>query len=519
MKAKFKSNKSFDDTKDTSQRAPKPDELIDVLKFPPNDWVQMRFVGPVVAQGKHWLKGTTKAGKEISFPKDCLAFDPQTEDHDSTKECPYCDIDSEKVRFSKSYYGNAIIRQLQEDEPSKKVKPSASEEETGFKKKNSKAWTPVRGVYLTSTLARELKKLGALNRHKDKKTGETKAFPLSHSRYGCDVSILHDPDSKTPTNAYSVQKGDKSPLTEEENEYLMWNIEELSHVEKLADAKKEVERWAKQNGEDGGSSKKGKKKIDLEDEDEMEDDEDDEDLDTKKKPKGKAKPAAKGKKKPADDEDDDFADEDEEVEDEEEEEEEDEAPKKGKKPVKKKADLNDDDDLDDEEEEDEDEKPVKKGAKKPTKLAAKGKKKPSDDEEEDDDLDEDEEEEDEEDDDPPPKKGAKKPVKKPVKKPAKKSRDEEDEEDEEEEEDDEEDDDPPPKKGAKKPVKAPAKKKKPADDEDEEEEDDDDLDEDEDEEEDDDPPPKKKVVKKAPAKKAAKKKKPADDEDEEDEDD
>lgn len=510
-KAKFKTQKTFDDTKGgAGNKAPRVDELTDLLKLPPNEWITLRFVGPTVSYGIHWIKTKKQDGKETSFPAVCLSYDPETEETDSTRECPWCDAENELIRFGPEYYSNAIVRSLQEDEPSKKSKPTEEEAESGFKKKGSKTWTPVRAVRLTRTLVRELKKLGALNRVKDKKSGETKAYPLSHPKYGCDINIMYDPNEKTPAKKYMVQKGERTALTEDEQEYLMQPIEDLQKPDSLKEANKSFERWAEKM--DVGA-KKNKKKSKDEDED---DDSDDEDEDEDEAPKGKGKkaPAAKkGKSKDededdedSDDSDDDEDDEDDkpakkkagkkasksddedEDEDDEDDEDEDDEPKSKKKPAGKKSKKDDDDEDDDEDEDeddDEDEKPSKK-----SKAKSKGKK--GDDE--DDDLDD----EDDEDEDEKPKKGAK------AAKGKKKSKDEDEDDDDL---DDDDEDEP-------KSKKKPAKKSKKDDDD----EDDEDLDDDEDE--DDEPKAKKGKDKKKskPAAKGKKSKKDDDDEDDLDDD-
>jgi hypothetical protein len=502
-KAKFKTEKTFDDTKGgAGNKAPRVDELTDLLKLPASEWITLRFVGPTVSYGIHWIKTKKQDGKETSFPAVCLSYDPETEETDSTRECPWCDAESELIRFGPEYYSNAIVRSLQEDEPSKKQKHTEEEKESGFKKKGSKSWTPIRAVRLTRTLVRELKKLGALNRVKDKKSGETKAYPLSHPKYGCDINIMYDPNEKTPAKKYMVQKGERTALSDEEQEYLMQPIEDLQKPDSLKESNKSFERWAEKM--DVGA-KKNKKKSKDEDEDDEDSDEDDED----EAPKGKGKkgPAAKkGKPKDDDDEDDEDSDSDDDEDDDEDEkpakkkagkkasksdddededdedsddDEDDEPKSKKKKPAGKKSKKDDDDeDEDEDEDDDEDEKPSKK-----SKAKAKSKK----DEDEDDDLDDDDDEDDE------PKKGAK------VKK---KSKDED--EDDDLDDDDDEDDEPKSKKKA-------SKKSKKDDDEDE-----DDLDDDDDE---DDEPKAKKGKDKKKSKPAKGKKSKKDDDDEDDLDD
>ena len=382
MKAKFKSDKNLEDSKSLDSRAPKVDELVDILKLPPNEWVSLRFVGPTIAYGVHWMETLRKDKKTLTkFPKPCLSFDRDTEEHDSTKPCPWCDHDhGTSVSFGKDFYTNVIVRSLQEDEPSKKGKPTTAEDKSGFKEKGSKAWTPARVFRVSSSVVRELKKLGSLNLHKNK-DGDKKVFPLSHPKYGCDISIMFDPNEKTSAKKYTIQKGDKSPLTEDEQECLLWDIETLMEPEDLKTANKNYEKW--------DESFNGKKSKDDEEEDDEEDDEEDE-------PKAKAKKSKKSK-----DEDD----------------EEDEPKSKSKKSKDNDDEDNDDDDEEDDEEEDEQKAKSKKSKSKKSKKS----KSKDEDEDDDSDLDFDEDEEDDEDE---PK------AKKSKSKKSKKSKDEDEEDDE-----------------------------------------------------------------------------------------
>jgi hypothetical protein len=446
LKAKFRSKKTINDIKG-DDRDPMLSDFVELFQFPNQKWVRLRFVGPLVPYGGHWIDTKKKDGSRGAFWKQCLAFDADTESMDSTKECPWCDDDSEKedakgnakrlVGTSNDYYTNAIIRNYQDNEPEKKRKHTEEEKESGWKDKNSDSWTPVRVIRLTRSLVRELKRLSSLNVHKDS-TGEKKMFPISHKKYGVDVKIMYDKDEKTPAKKYTVQITETlKPLTEEEREYLLWKLEDLIKPAKLDKAREDHEKWLERM--ELGSGKKKKKAKDEDDDDEDEDtpkkkkkakdedddfDEDDEDTPKKKKKKVEDEDddeeeddeAPKKKKKKAKDEDDDedFNDDEDtpkkkkKVEDEEDDEEE--TPKKKKKTKDEDDDFDDDDEEEtpkkkkkkakDEEEDDEEETPKKK-------------KKKAKDEEDDEDLDFDDDDEDE--------------------KPKKKKKVEEEEEDDEEE--------------------------------------------------------------------------------------
>lgn len=519
------------------EKRSKPDERVAVYKFPKNKWVRLRLLTGMVTTAGYWVTTKKKDKTEGRFFAPCNSYDYDTHDRDDNKVDPWRDAAAELneysedkanskkvISFQKTFWIGAIIRSEQDNAPANQPQHTKAERETGFKDKDSDSWTPVYAVRMTKTLVERIQGLRGTNTHFNKKSGETKSYHMSDEKYGCDLMIKFDPDASTPANMYDVQKGDRTPLTEEERGFLLQNLELLIDEPMDEDELiRDFESWAKRNDvEIGNMSIKGikkskakdeevkKKKAKIVDED-LDDEEDDED----EAPAPKKKPA-KPSKKPAkvvdededEDEDDDLDDEDEdekpvkkpskkpvkkpvdededEEDDEEEEddlddEDEDEAP--AKKPVKKPAkkpvdeDEEDDDDLDDE---DEDEEEEVKPAKKPAKPAKKPAKKPvdedEDDEDEDDDLDDEEEEE---------VKPSKKPAKKPVKKPV--DEDEDEDEDDEDDEDEEED-----VKPAKKPSKAPAKKpvKKPVD-----EDEDDDIEDDEDEDEEEVKPAKKPVKK------------------------
>jgi hypothetical protein len=356
LKAKFKSKKTEVDTKDGGDKKPRIGDIVDLLKFPSKKWTKMRTTGPIVPYGGHWVDTIKKDGSKGRFWVQCLAFDSEIEGLDTTKECPWCDAQDKRINFRIDYYQNAIIRDLQEAEPKRKPDFTEKEEESRFKEKDSDSWTPIKVVRLTPSTVREMKRHAAENRHKSKKTGETKAWPLSHDHWGCDVKVFYDKD-ETPAKQYSVSINveKNTPLSEEEQEYLRWNIEDIIKPDSLERARKEFERWLEKMGkkkkkddddEDDDSDNKKKKKSDDDDDDDEErsekkssrDDDDDDDTSSKKK------------KKSSDDEDDDsgssWADDDD-----------DEKPKK-----KKKSDDDDDDDKSSDDDDDDEPKKKKKAS-------------------------------------------------------------------------------------------------------------------------------------------------------------
>lgn len=336
MLAKFKRSTSFNDVS-TADRS-RIDDTWEVLTLPKEKWVSVRFVGPISGYGVHWIEILTKRGKTTRIPKYCLAYDPDSNTRDSTKDCPYCELES--ADYSREFYVNAIIRDLQEDEPSRKAKHTEDEAQSGFKDKNSKSWTPVRVVRLPVSLITKLNRLSDLNRVKSK-DGNSKSYDLSHEKYGCDVFIQYNPEA-SGTDKYNANLGQRSPLTEEEMNYLLWDIEDKAPLESVEEARREAKSLASKavehDEDDEDSAAKGKKH--KSNASFYDDDEDD-------LPKSKA---AKKKPAPVDDDDDDddgyYDDNDE-----------DDAPQK-KSPAKKKPAP-----VDDDEDDEDDVQPVKSKSK------------------------------------------------------------------------------------------------------------------------------------------------------------
>ena len=414
-------------------RAPGMADIAAVYKFPEKKWVQIRLLPGMQPEACYWVTTKKKDGKIAKFMAPCVSYDPAAQERDSTIYDPWRDLqlkeaslikagdmakEEAKVQYASHFWMQAVVRSEQKKQPSKLPKPSKEERSSGFKSKDSDSWTPVYVVKVGRGLAGKLKELKGLNTVESKKTGSIQAFAVNDAKYGRDIRVLYD-SSKAPADQYQVQLGEKrTPLTDEELEYLKWDMEGIVIEADPKAVKADYESWASRNGI---KTKKGKQ---VDDEDDAEDDED---ADEKPAKKSKGKPSKKAKDEDFDD--DDFDDEDDD-------DDEDEKPakkSKGKPAKKSKNDFDDeDDDFDDE---DEDEKPAKKSKGKPAKKA----KDDFDDEDEDDDLDLDDEDEDEDEDE--------KPAKKSKGKPSKKAKDEDDDFDDF---DDEDEDEKPAKKSVKK---------------------------------------------------------------------
>jgi hypothetical protein len=265
----------------------RPSDLVEFVKLG-EKYTQLRIVGETFMYGGHWVKTKKKDGTMAQFYTPCSAFDPETAKRDSTKDCPWCKHEEQAAkgeslsRFSVDAYTNVIVRKAQRSRPEELDDPTDEESESGFK--------VIRGI-------RELKEL---NVHEV--DGDSQAFGLSHPKYGCDFLLKKDVKAPSPSQMYSVQKGDHKPVNKEERKYLTYDLSDLQEYPSEEEAKGEFKRWAEKmlkkskspsqeaGDEDESPAPKKKKPLSL--------DEDDEEEDT---------PPPKGKKKaaPVDDEDED----------------------------------------------------------------------------------------------------------------------------------------------------------------------------------------------------------------------
>ena len=453
--------------------------------------------GSVTTAGVHYLPLFNKDGEPVpskwnkneqaTKPVYCLAWDFENARPDPDKDCPYCNA---KLPLREESYVEVISRSAEDAMPdAKKIKPSAKEQKTGIKDNdNDASFTPVRVWRLTTSLVGSLQKLETLN--KRKVDGKSQPVPIDDPEFGCDVFVSYD-SSASPSQRYSIQKDERTPLTEGEEDYLVWDVASLianKCTNSEETAKKDVERYLKFSGEeadveddeddsddDGYNPEKGDRVHVVTDDDEeytgtvvkntdktlvIEDDEDGEkvtiswvDIETcepakAKKTKAKAKrrddddddededesPRSKSKSKAKSKFDDDEEDEEEDDDEEDEEEDddysdddEDEAPRGKSKSAKSKKPAPWDDD--DEDDEDDEDEPRRKAKSKS--KPSKSKRPVDDDEDEDDEEDEDEDGEDEEEEDAPRSKSKSKSKSKPASKAKKRYAFDDDDDDDE----------------------------------------------------------------------------------------
>ena len=362
--------KSFSKLKPSNgrEKLPRMEDLVDVLTLKEKAWTTIRILpGGVLSLGVHWVKTRNKDGKEINFKKLCLGWDSEQERSDVDK-CPYCaapGVDGP----TQEYWVQVIDRYEQEQEPARKPKPTEKELRSQRKDKDSRTWTPVKCLRMPPSLVRKIMQLEEINIVK----GERKE--VTDEKYGFDVQMYYDPQA-AGGDKYNVQKGDRTPLTDEEKDYLTWDLNDKTLTpESYDDAVAEVERLQEREEK---ASRKSRRNENQDDDYSLDDDEDEDDY--RPKAKGSKATSKARRSQPRDEDDYDVDDDDEE----------DEPPrkvpsaKKAAKPVKKPQRVVEEDDDDDDED---DYKPRKKSSQGPKRAQKVEEVEEEDDEFDDDELD------------------------------------------------------------------------------------------------------------------------------------
>ena len=261
---KYAAGSDLKDVELPGGNAPRVESMVDMADFSDGEWHQVRLWPGVFGLATMWLDVKKKDGSYTQIPRSLLNFDIQRASFDDKKECPYYNHRNDVTcrgepggQINVHYYCNVLDRAVQDAEP-KKVKISKGEKASGFKEKGSKSWTPLRVARFPRTVIGKLMKLQELNRQKGK------SYPLSDAIHGHDIYVYYNKDA-APANMWDVQLDTRgsTKLTEEEQSYLMWDIEKvLSDIqgqESLAEAEKWMKRHLNPDVESTKSAKKGKK--------------------------------------------------------------------------------------------------------------------------------------------------------------------------------------------------------------------------------------------------------------------
>lgn len=259
---------SQDNFKDESR--PKLHELVKMADYKKheNEFNAYRFVGnltpiaqiwiPIYKDGKPMISEKTK--KAIEIPFYATNYDYKTGKFIEDRKCPFIELANymnqfreKPIRVSESKLAQAINRAVQEENSDdqgrfrKRGQVTQSEKATRFKDSmDSACRTPVEVHTLGYMLGQDFSSILALNKVKVKDAAgnvKTVVKSIADPKYGCDVQIKFDSKNKTSKKT-AAQKGDKSPLTPEEQSFLLWDLDKAiaKLVLKPAEAKAEASR-------------------------------------------------------------------------------------------------------------------------------------------------------------------------------------------------------------------------------------------------------------------------------------
>lgn len=246
-----------------NSRAPRLEELVDMVDLPDKEFLQVRLVGPITSYAEHWFDIKKRDGGKARLRKTCLNFNPDTGEAED-RGCPYC---AAGMKSSTKFLGNVIVRELEQTEPRNKppLRPSEQVVKTlgiagdpysikaHLKAKGSKSWTPVRVLRAPPTLVNILKSLTTLNKH----GGEPRE--LSDPKYGRDVMVKYD-SKAAGTSKYAATIGNDppAPLSNTERRYLMYDIFGIVVAETQQEAERDWQRlsaqWIPEKGEGDSDS-------------------------------------------------------------------------------------------------------------------------------------------------------------------------------------------------------------------------------------------------------------------------
>ena len=251
---------------DSKSLSIRPAEIVDVYNFPDDKYVKMRLFGDMISIPTYWVetppnkKGQVKMtsfGKPVSFAMGCCSWDWDTFSRDFQKEDPWRDFEQferstgiarkdQKVQFRTEVYMNAIIRSIQDDEPSSLKDWTDAEAETGCKEKDSDSWTPVRVVKLPYTLVDQIRNFKSQNTYRDEE-GRIHAYDIYDPKYGVDVTIYKDSKAKGQ-GIYKINFGSNTPLTKAERNYLEYDLDLLHKEFTVEEVMPEFTQWIKRMG-------------------------------------------------------------------------------------------------------------------------------------------------------------------------------------------------------------------------------------------------------------------------------
>ena len=222
---------NMDTSAGDSRRGKRIDDLANMAELE-NKYRHFRLLQTNVWIGlQYWFHIETEEGTKTSVPRLVPTFDPKTGDEDKSIPDPYKDLPNVQRdgRAQKHFYLHAIDRDLQE-EKGMKIGGKGKYYDKGDK-------TPVVIIRVPKGVMDEILDLSEGNEVKGEK------YHVNHPKYGRDILLKYDKNSKSARNYWSVQPGDRTPLSKEEAKHKEWDLSELFKHED--DPEEDAKRLAK----------------------------------------------------------------------------------------------------------------------------------------------------------------------------------------------------------------------------------------------------------------------------------
>ena len=215
----------------------KLDEIVNFHKFE-KDWSIIRLIGGNLELQQMWIDILPKDGDTV------ISVGRRVED---VEDNPYLELPNSK-RPQIAYFNNAILRGKKYKD---KHKPSKAEVKAGHLIVEENTGSPVVVVRFPSGVATKVKEIAEMG-----------DYDISDENEGVDLHVRCDRKAP-PALMYSVQRGDKSPLSKREKEFLLWPLDQVEPWMSKDEVKDDVERLRKQcPPDDKKPEKKDKKKKD-----------------------------------------------------------------------------------------------------------------------------------------------------------------------------------------------------------------------------------------------------------------
>ena len=234
---------------DTEPRGNTSTKLGDVIvqaKLAP-EYQDVRFLGLPSAYTLWWIP-IVHEGKVLNIPRVALGSKPNGA-WDAEEEDPYEEIAKDKFPNT-HFWCNAILRSEQTKKMLKNgCVPTKEERKNGYLIPG-KSKTPVQVIRLPKGAMRDIQEIA-----KTYKRGD-----IASPKDGCDLAVLYNEKPKSPRDYWKIQRGEPSPLSKHEREYLLYDTASLYKMNTLKAARKDADKLREQMDKPPKKSKKGKGK-------------------------------------------------------------------------------------------------------------------------------------------------------------------------------------------------------------------------------------------------------------------